>query len=395
MSKEKVAQTVVLELDTSNRKNEKIQRCIDEYQEMSNYISNLIVSFNEHQWSTMNPQFYRNIKKKYKDNRYVSASVSLEAIEDVVGGYKSWKSNGKVGNKPTFGNSNYVRCKSKQITIERSEKNYGIKFNIVPYNPEWFSIKINPYSEKYMDKILNDEASFGTCEIHRDGDRLFAHLVVTWEVEVLDSDDAENIIGIDLNEKNIYSLAVLNESGFENIFIKNGREFRHYRERLKSKRKQMMAKDDLKGVKECSGEHERYTEHVLHSASRSIISTASSYSNSKIVLEDLTGYRNSARRPIHDWPFALFQEMIMYKAKAKGIPVELINPRNTSKMCRHCSHISDSNRNGDDFKCVSCGYEVHADVNAAMNIAFRGSDFNRDDFGIVKESNIKNSLFEY
>ena len=399
MPTETVAQTVVLDLETSNRKNNKIQKCIDQYQEMSKYVSDIIVSFNENQWSTMNPQFYRNVVEEWGDDRYVSGQVAMEAIEDVVGGYKSWRSNGKVGNRPVFGNQNYVRAKNQQITVEENNEGYGIKFNIVPYKPEWFHINDNEFSVKYLDKIVNDEASFGTCEIHKDGEQLKAHLVVTWEVDVVDEDDVETVIGVDLGENVIYTYSVLSEDGFQNVELKNGSEFRHYREKLKEKRSQMMANDDLKGVKECRGQHEKYTEQVLHTASKNIVKEATQYPNSKIVLEDLTNYRKTASNAIHDWPYALAQEMIMYKAKAKGIPVEVVDPRNTSKTCRNCGYVHSSNRNRHQFECGECGYEVHADVNASMNIAFRGSDFEREMFGIVQETqpseDIRDSLFQY
>lgn len=395
-----VAQTVVLDLETSNRKNDKIQKAINEYQEMSKYISDIITSFQEHKWSTMNPQFYRLIKDKYGDDRYVASSVALESIEDVVGGYKSWKSNGKQGNKPVFGNSNYVRCKSKQITIEKNDKGYGIKFNIIPYKPEWFHINHNDFSEKYLQKILTGKASFGTCEIHKKEDQLQAHLVVTWDVEVLEQEEAETAIGVDLGENVIYTYSVLTSDGFEDVELKDGAEFRHHRERLKQKRGRLMKQDDLQGVKECRNQHENYTEQVLHTASRNIVKQATKYEKPLIVLEDLTNYRKTAANAIHDWPYALAQEMIMYKAKAKGISVEVVDPRNTSKMCRNCSHVHSSNRNGSNFECGECGYQVHADVNASMNIAIRGSHFSRDDFGVNRESEISSdgtheSVFQY
>lgn len=400
MSKETVAQTVVLDLKTSNRKNKKIQRAIDEYQEMSRHISDLIISFDEYQWTTMNPQYYRLIKEEYGEDRYVSSSVALEAIEDVVGGYKSWKSNGKQGEEPVFGKGNYVRCKSEQIIIEENDEGHGIKFNIVPYKPEWFHIKDNVFSKRYLDKISSGEASFGTCEIHKDGGSLKAHLVVTWEVDVIEEENVETVLGVDIGENVIYAYSVLSESGIENVELKDGSEFRHHRERLKDKRSQMMANDDLKGVKECRGQHERYTEQVLHTASKNIIKEATKYPNPKIVLEDLTNYRKTAANAIHDWPYALTQEMIMYKAKAKGIPVEVVDPRNTSKACRNCGHIHSSNRSGSDFECGECGYQVHADVNASVNIALRGSDFCRDDFSVNRESRISSdgtheSVFQY
>jgi IS605 OrfB family transposase len=395
METQKVAQTVVLQLETSKRKNNKIQKAIDEYQEMSKYISDMITSFQEHKWSTMNPQFYRLIKDKYGDDRYVSSSVALESIEDVVGGYKSWKSNGKVGKRPVFGNNNYVRCKAEQITVEKSNGSYGIKFNIIPYKPEWFNVDINEYSKKYLDKVINNNASVGTCEIHKHENELQAHLVVTWEVETFDSTEYEHIVGIDIGENVIYSFAIMNNEEFKDVSIKDGKEFRHYRERLKQRRKEMMAKDDLQGVKECSGEHERYTEQVLHTSSKEIINNALEYKKPKIILEDLTNYRKTAANPIHDWPYALFQEMIMYKAKASGIPVEVVDPRNTSKTCRNCGNVSSSNRSGTEFSCGECGYEVHADVNAAMNIGFRGSDFQRSNFEVQREENNVRTVFDY
>lgn len=397
---EQVAQTVVLDLETSNRKNKKIQKTIDEYQEMSKYISDMIASFQEYNWSTMNPQFYRLIQKEYGDDRYVSSSVALEAIEDVVGGYKSWKSNGKKGNEPVFGNSNYVRCKSKQITIEPNDEGYGIKFNIIPYKPEWFHINLNNFSEKYIKKIVEGEASFGTCEIHKKGDQLKAHLVVTWEVDVTDKDNVDTVIGVDLGENFIYTYSVFSSEGIEDVELKDGSEFRHHRERLKNKRSEMMKKDNLRGVKECRNQHEKYTEQVLHTASNKIVKQATKYSNPMIVLEDLTNYQKTAANPIHDWPYALCQEMIMYKAKAKGIPVEVVDPRNTSKTCRNCGYVHSGNRNGSKFECGECGYQVHADVNASMNIALRGSGFERGDFGVNRESDISSdgtheSVFQY
>lgn len=401
VSQETVVQTVVLDLETSNRKNKKIQKAITEYQKMSKHMSDIIVSFDKSNWSTMNPTFYRRMKEDFSD-RYVSSAVVQETIEDVVGGYKSWVSNGKQGKKPVFGNRNYVRCKTTNITVESNDRGYGVKFNIIPYKPEWFHVNDNEFSTKYLDKIVNGDAEVGTCEIHKHGDELKAHLVFKWDVDVVEKEEAEHIIGVDIGENNIYSLATVSSDNIENVTIKSGEEFRHYRERLKQRRKEMMEKDDIKAVKECSGEHERYTEQVLHTSSREIIDEAIEYEKPMIVLEDLTNYRKTAPSAIHDWPFALFQEMIMYKAKSKGIPVETVDPRNTSKSCRNCGYTHSSNRSSHEFICGECGYEVHADVNAAINIAIRGSEIDRDSLSVHRERDIQisedgrhKSIFNY
>lgn len=37
-----------------------------------------------------------------------------------------------------------------------------------------------------------------------------------------------------------------------------------------------------------------------------------------------------------------------------------------------CGHIDKDSRNGENYHCVSCSYEIDADLNAAININNRG-----------------------
>ena len=56
------------------------------------------------------------------------------------------------------------------------------------------------------------------------------------------------------------------------------------------------------------------------------------------------------------------------------IAVSLVHPCYTSKQCPVCGCIDDDNRKCQEaFKCVQCGYEVNADINAALNIQNRVS----------------------
>jgi putative transposase len=54
--------------------------------------------------------------------------------------------------------------------------------------------------------------------------------------------------------------------------------------------------------------------------------------------------------------------------KAPG-RVEKIYPAYTSQRCSACGHVAPGNRESQAFRCVACGYQAHADVNAALNIA--------------------------
>jgi predicted RNA-binding Zn-ribbon protein involved in translation (DUF1610 family) len=69
----------------------------------------------------------------------------------------------------------------------------------------------------------------------------------------------------------------------------------------------------------------------------------------------------------------MLRQFTEYKAERKGIPVALINPRDTSRGCPQCGVIDKANRNTQDrFSCVHCGHEAAADFVGAQNIRSKG-----------------------
>jgi putative transposase len=64
--------------------------------------------------------------------------------------------------------------------------------------------------------------------------------------------------------------------------------------------------------------------------------------------------------------------MTAYKAESAGRTVVTVDPRNTSRRCASCGHVSAGNRCGAVFRCQACGHEAHADTNAAVNILRAG-----------------------
>src|SRR4029453_6190831 len=97
-----------------------------------------------------------------------------------------------------------------------------------------------------------------------------------------------------------------------------------------------------------------------------------------IVLENLKDIRKrmqakrrtKTKRRMHSWPFASLKAKIEYKATERGCTVVAVDPRHTSQMCSCCGHVARTNRRSRDrFVCRSCGYELHADLNAARTIA--------------------------
>jgi putative transposase len=68
-----------------------------------------------------------------------------------------------------------------------------------------------------------------------------------------------------------------------------------------------------------------------------------------------------------------FLSLLEYKLERKGGRLVRVNPRNTSRTCFVCRHVAAENSPDQaTFRCLLCGYEDHADVNAANNILRAG-----------------------
>ncbi len=72
-----------------------------------------------------------------------------------------------------------------------------------------------------------------------------------------------------------------------------------------------------------------------------------------------------------------FRRQLVYKQKWRGGMVLAVDPRNTSRTCPECGHVSAENRKTQAaFACVACGHQADADVNAARNILAAGCAVN-------------------
>lgn len=74
-------------------------------------------------------------------------------------------------------------------------------------------------------------------------------------------------------------------------------------------------------------------------------------------------------RALLDLAHGQFRAILKSKVLAAGGTFVLVDPRNTSRRCNPCGHVSaESRKSQAEFKCVSCGHEANADHNASLNI---------------------------
>jgi putative transposase len=123
-----------------------------------------------------------------------------------------------------------------------------------------------------------------------------------------------------------------------------------------------------------SGRERRFKANTNHTIAKKIVAKATDTGRG-VAIEDLEGIRNrirfrkKQRDRMSKWAFAELRGYIEYKAALAGVKVMPVDPRNTSRRCPACNHVSGKNRiRRDVFLCDECGYFEHADIVGAKNI---------------------------
>lgn len=84
--------------------------------------------------------------------------------------------------------------------------------------------------------------------------------------------------------------------------------------------------------------------------------------------------KSGLNRSILEHGWFQFETFLVYKLAASGGTFVKVDPRNTSRTCSNCGVIDARSReNQATFRCVHCGHEANADVNAAINILQAGT----------------------
>jgi IS605 OrfB family transposase len=207
--------------------------------------------------------------------------------------------------------------------------------------------------------------------IYRDGQFYLAVVVDVPEPPPLQPDDW---LGVDLGIVNI--AADSDGQTYSGAHV-NGLRKRHAK--LRQRLQQKGTKSAKRLLKKRPRKEHRFATDVNHRIAKQLVAKAQGTGRG-MALEDLTGIRNritvrrAQRRRQQSWAFYQLRSFIQYKARLAGVPVVLVDPRNTSRTCPHCGLIDQRNRpNQSSFRCIGCGFAGPADTLAAGNIARRAA----------------------
>ena len=236
------------------------------------------------------------------------------------------------------------------------------------------SLVLPTESDGYQNQFLTDDAwELTESTLTRRDGGWYLHLGFRRLQESTESSTAENgtVLGVDLGIEN---LAVTSTGKFF-----SGRELTHVREQFEQQRRELQqvgTRSAYRTLQSASTRERRFAQDLLHRVANGIIREAVAHECSAIAFENLTGIasRLSNATVFHTWAFRCLREYVSYKAATVGIDVCTVDPSYTSRQCSRtdCENVDSANRPTQPrFHCQRCGYEVHADYNAAKNIGLR------------------------
>jgi IS605 OrfB family transposase len=346
----KAARTTKLKLTSDNPRLSEVSIA---YLQAANWLSKIIFQRNHIDTpNSLSREFYGIVRNKFR----LPSQVTCSLFRHVVASYRSMKSNGEwrlaVYKKPVV-----PICWKRDFNIARNKLTiWG-----VPTTYQSGKIPKGFWADSKL-KLIHKQW----------------FLILTINIDIPEPKIKGTILGVDSGQKNL--LTAIEPKSNKTLYIR-GKELNHRRLCIRQTRAKVASvgsRSAYRLLKRLSGTEKAVTQQMLHTASKQLVAFAESVNANTIVMEDLTCIRNS-KKPMHHkqkarnhrWPFTQCQFFISYKAAAKGIGIEYVDPRNTSRGCPKCGHTEKANRNGLAFQCVSCGYQDNADRNGAINIASR------------------------
>ena len=274
----------------------------------------------------------------------------------------------KFSKKKVKGKKIKVSCPtSKRCPIRYDARSYTIKFNSnqLSFTTVNGRIKFNFELHEYYEQYLTWKNTSADLLKDRKG-RWWFHVVMETETPTIKA--SNEVVGIDLG---IVNPATDNRGNFY-----GSKHWKNIEDKIFQLRRRLQkkgTKSAKRHLKKLSGRQRRFRKDCDHVLAKRIVKSVKS--GATIVFEDLTNIRGTAKvrkqqkRRLHSWSFAQLQAFAEYKALAKGVKIEFLDPRYTSQKCSVCGDISRSNRKTQsDFKCTKCNHESNADINAATNI---------------------------
>lgn len=310
----------------------------------------------------------------------LSAQPAIHVARKVAGAYATLKANIRAGNLGKPGSKRRRKAEAKPIVFRRDAAQ--------PFDDRCLSWQMRSRTVSIWAtagrqagiRFGCSDAQYAVLSAHRRGESDLVHrdgkwfLNATCDIPDVEVKEPDGFLGVDLGIANIATTSAGTRHCGKGL-----NRVRHRNQRLRAKLQRIGTKSAKRLLKARRRKEARFAADINHRIAKQIV-TEAERTGRGIALENLGGIRDRVRlrRPqrvtLHSWAFHQLRQFIAYKAARTGVAFVYVDPAYTSQGCSACGHLAKANRpNQSTFRCTSCGFAEHADVNAARNIAARGA----------------------
>lgn len=192
------------------------------------------------------------------------------------------------------------------------------------------------------------------------------------EIKTVRHPNADKQTGIDVGLEWFASFSDGTQIENPRCFIKSERRLKRLQRRLsRGKGSHNRHKARIR-VARC---HEKIADQrmdFLHKLSRGLVDQYGFIAVEQLNINGMA-HNHHLAKSISDASWNRFIQMLCYKAECAGSKVVCVNPNGTSQICSNCGIDVPKTLAVRMHRCPSCGFEIHRDVNSALNILNRAT----------------------
>lgn len=212
-----------------------------------------------------------------------------------------------------------------------------------------------------------------SCTLRRDGDQWFVSILCEQEVAE-PAPRLEPVVALDRGVRHLVADSdgrlVPNPSHLERALKRLARAQRVVSRRQKGSKNRQKA---IARVTQLHRKIRRQREHALHELSSAYAKNHGTVIVERLQIANMVQVRSSLARRILDAGWGRLVEMLRYKLAWRGGQLVEVPAAYSSQTCSACGHVDASSRRVEAFRCCSCGYSDHADLNAAKVLKSRAN----------------------
>lgn len=340
--------TVVIKLQA----NDALLKTIDMGSEIFKEILKVGYSIKSYNKKELHKLTYKKLRKKYPE----FPSALIQTVRDVA--------------SEALRATRLKKCiktrKRGSLRLDKRNLRVNLKHREISVSSVEGRIRLN-FSSHVQLKKYDDWRPRAATLVFKNG-QLFLNLVVEKKAPKSQQFSNNEVLGIDRGINNI--LVCSNNQFFNSSRLKAVKGKYQYLRKVLQSKGTSAARRKLKRI---GSRERRFVSDTNHRLSKAIAE-----SDFKVfALENLRRMAAKKKgrvfnRKLGNWSFRQFETFLRYKSEALGKIVLNVNPTYTSQTCSRCGHREKSNRKLSRFACKKCKFELHADLNAARNIAKLG-----------------------